>query len=168
MFEISWSELLILAIVTLVFVRPADLPVFMRTIGRYAGAMKRQAAEMRGHFDAAMREVELDAMKKEVQSLQTSVNAEVMGAKAALDDAASATVPVGEMRPNPLAPGSMLPPYVAPKPVQPAPVESAVADPATDSAPAAHPATDHAITGHAQVHAHEPPAGAGAAVRTET
>jgi sec-independent protein translocase protein TatB len=159
MFEISWSELLILAIVTLVFVRPADLPVFMRTIGRYAGAMKRQAAEMRGHFDTAMREVEFEAMKKEMETMQASVNAEVMGAKTALDDAASATVPVGEMRPNPLAPGSMLPPYVAPKPVQPVPVEDSAAH-----AAAAHPAPVHPTT----VHAHEPPAATDAAQRTET
>ena len=47
MFEISWSELLILAVVTLLFVGPKDLPIFLRTIGRYAGAPRRQAAEFR-------------------------------------------------------------------------------------------------------------------------
>jgi sec-independent protein translocase protein TatB len=135
MFEISWSELLILAIVTLVFVRPADLPVFMRTIGRYVGAMKRQAAEMRGHFDTAMREVEFEAMKKEMETMQASVNAEVMGAKTAIDEAAQ-TATVTELRPNPLAPGSTLPPYVPPKAVDPAP-EPVGAPIATHPAPAA-------------------------------
>ena len=125
MFEISWSELLILAIVTLVFVGPKDLPVFLRTIGKYAGVLKRQAAEMRGQFDAAMREVELDAMKKEMESMQSSVNAEVMGAKAAMEDAAKASEVIAEQRPNPLAPGSMLPPYVPPKPVPSASLEPA-------------------------------------------
>ena len=91
MFEISWSELLILAIVTLVFVGPKDLPVFLRTLGKYAGVIRRQASEIRSQFDEAMREAELDAMKKEVESLQTSVNAEVMGAQQSINDAAQAS-----------------------------------------------------------------------------
>ncbi len=41
MFDISWSELLILGIVTLVFVGPKELPVFLRTLGRYAGTVRR-------------------------------------------------------------------------------------------------------------------------------
>ncbi len=91
MFEISWSELLILAIVTLVFVGPKDLPVFLRTLGKYAGAIRRHASEIRSQFDEAMREAELDAMRKEVESLQTSVNAEVMGAQQSINDAAQSS-----------------------------------------------------------------------------
>lgn len=81
MFEISWSELLILGIVTLVFVGPKDLPVFMRTLGRYAGMARKQAAEFRSQFDQAMREAELDGMRKEFETMQNSVNSEIMGAK---------------------------------------------------------------------------------------
>lgn len=81
MFEISWSELLILAIVTLVFVGPKELPVFLRTLGRYAGTIRRHANEFRGQFDAAMREVELEAMKKEIEEMQTKINSEVMSAQ---------------------------------------------------------------------------------------
>jgi sec-independent protein translocase protein TatB len=94
MFEISWSELLILAIVTLIFVGPKELPVFLRTLGRYAGMVKRQAHEFRSQFDEAMREAELDAVTKEFDSMQASVNAEVMGAKQSLDDAVSQTTPL--------------------------------------------------------------------------
>ncbi len=78
MLEISWSELLILAVVTLLFVGPKELPVFLRTIGRYAGMMRRQANEFKSHFDAAMREAELAQMKEEMDKMQASVNAEVM------------------------------------------------------------------------------------------
>ncbi|MET0431835.1 MAG: Sec-independent protein translocase protein TatB [Hyphomicrobium sp.] len=66
MFDISWSELLILAIVTLVFVGPKELPVFLRTLGRYAGTVRRHANDFKAQFDAAMREAELDSMRKEV------------------------------------------------------------------------------------------------------
>ena len=91
MFDISFGELLILAIVTLVFVGPKDLPVFLRAIGKYAGIIRRQAAEIRTQFDEAMREAELDSMKKEVESMQKTVNTEVMGAEAAVKDASQAS-----------------------------------------------------------------------------
>jgi sec-independent protein translocase protein TatB len=84
MFDISWSELLILGIVTLIFVGPKDLPVFMRTLGRYAGAVKRQVGEVRAQFEVVVREAELDQMRKEVEGVQTSINAEVAGVKEAI------------------------------------------------------------------------------------
>jgi sec-independent protein translocase protein TatB len=94
MFEISWSELLILAIVTLIFVGPKELPVFLRTLGRYAGSIKRQANEFRSQFDAAMREAELDAVTKEFETMQASVNVEVMGAKQSLNEAVPYATPL--------------------------------------------------------------------------
>ncbi len=110
MFEISWSELLILAVVTLLFVGPKELPVFLRTIGRYAGTVRRHATEFRAQFDAAMREAELDSMKKEMESMQASVNAEVMSATKSFEEAGAAakfdpssiTTPVSAQG-NPLA-----------------------------------------------------------------
>ena len=91
MFEISWSEILILAIVTLVFVGPKELPAFLRTLGRYAGSIRKQAAEFRRHFDDAMREAELDQMKKEIEDMQAKINTEVMSAKSSINDAAAGT-----------------------------------------------------------------------------
>jgi sec-independent protein translocase protein TatB len=91
MFDISWSELLILGIVTLVFVGPKELPVFLRTLGRYAGMVRRHANEFKAQFDAAMREAELDSMRKEVAEMQTSINSEVMKAKSSIDEAGAAT-----------------------------------------------------------------------------
>jgi sec-independent protein translocase protein TatB len=90
MFDISWSELLILGIVTLVFVGPKELPVFLRTLGRYAGVVRRHANEFKAQFDAAMREAELDSMRKEVEQMQTSINSEVMKAKSSIDEAGAA------------------------------------------------------------------------------
>jgi sec-independent protein translocase protein TatB len=112
MFEISWSELLILAIVTLIFVGPKELPVFLRTLGRYAGSIKRQASEFRSQFDDAMREAELDSMKEEVEAMQASVNAEVMSAKSSFERAAA----------EPAAkPAAVLPPANTTRPPMPAP-----------------------------------------------
>ena len=51
MFDMSWSELLILAIVTLIFVGPKELPRLLSTLGRYAGVVRRHANEFRRYFE---------------------------------------------------------------------------------------------------------------------
>lgn len=93
MFEISWSELLVLGIVTLIFVGPKELPALMRTLGRYAGAVKRQANEFKAHFDDALREMELEEMRKEMEAMRDSVNSEVMKASRAIEDNATDRTP---------------------------------------------------------------------------
>ena len=69
MFDITSSKLLILGIVALLVIGPKDLPALLRTIGKYMGIIKRQAAEFRAQFDEAMRESELADLKKDVESL---------------------------------------------------------------------------------------------------
>ena len=73
MFDISWSELFILAVVTLILVGPKDLPRFLNTLGRYAGSVRRQASEFRAQFDEAMREAELTSLRKEVADVNAHI-----------------------------------------------------------------------------------------------
>jgi sec-independent protein translocase protein TatB len=80
MFDISWSELLILGLVTLIFVGPKELPRFLGQLGKYAGVVRRQANEFRAVFEQAMREAEIDQIQKDVRSVSD-------GVKASLDDA---------------------------------------------------------------------------------
>lgn len=86
MFDISWSELLILGIVTLIFVGPKELPVFLRTIGRYVGMVKRQAGEFREQFDSAMREAELDQLRKDMMNVKSDVESTVRDAGRSVED----------------------------------------------------------------------------------
>jgi len=69
MFDLTSSKLLLLGIVALLVVGPKDLPILLRTVGKYVGMIKRQAAEFRAQFDEAMRESELQALKKDVEGL---------------------------------------------------------------------------------------------------
>src|SRR5215468_5138668 len=69
MFDFTSSKLLILGIVALLVIGPKDLPGLLRTIGKYVGMIKRQAAEFRAQFDEAMRESELADLKRDVESL---------------------------------------------------------------------------------------------------
>jgi sec-independent protein translocase protein TatB len=69
MFDLTSSKLLLLGIVALLVVGPKDLPMLLRTLGKYIGMIKRQAAEFRSQFDDAMRDAELQQLKKDVESL---------------------------------------------------------------------------------------------------
>lgn len=77
MFDITSSKLLILAIVALIVVGPKDLPILLRTVGKYLGMIRRQAAEFRGQFDEAMREAELDQLRKEFEAAAREVHGTV-------------------------------------------------------------------------------------------
>ncbi len=101
MFDIGWSELVVIGVVALLVVGPKELPALLRTIGRYTGMIKRQANEFRSQFDEAMRETELDQLRKEVASLkheaestlrsaEQSVQTEFADAKSELDSVAAA------------------------------------------------------------------------------
>ena len=63
MFDIGWSELLVIAVVAIVVVGPRELPRLLRTFGHYAGKLKRAAFDFQRQFDDAMRESELDEMR---------------------------------------------------------------------------------------------------------
>jgi sec-independent protein translocase protein TatB len=69
MFDITSTKLLILGVVALLVVGPHELPGLLRTIGKYMGMIKRQAAEFRSQFDEAMRETEFADLKKEIETI---------------------------------------------------------------------------------------------------
>jgi sec-independent protein translocase protein TatB len=69
MFDLSWTELLVVAVVAIIVVGPKDLPRALRAVGRWTGKAKRMARDFRRQFDEALREAELDTIKKEVESV---------------------------------------------------------------------------------------------------
>ncbi len=81
MFDITSSKLLLLGIVALIVIGPKDLPVLLRTIGKYVGIIKRQAAEFRSQFEEAVRESELDQLKKDVESMGAEAEASMREAE---------------------------------------------------------------------------------------
>lgn len=74
MFDLTSGKLLLLGIVALIVLGPKDFPILLRTIGKYMGIIKRQADEFRAQFDEAMRESELDQIKKDVEGLGQDLN----------------------------------------------------------------------------------------------
>ena len=75
MFDIGWSEILVIAVVAVVVVGPKELPRMLRTFGKTMGTVRRTANDFKRQFDEALREAERQAdlgdAKATIQSIST-------------------------------------------------------------------------------------------------
>lgn len=69
MFDIGWSELLVIAIVALVVIGPKDLPQAFRVLGQWMAKARALARDFQGHVDDLMREADMQDMKREFQDM---------------------------------------------------------------------------------------------------
>ncbi len=70
MFDIGWTELLVIAIVLIVVVGPKDLPPMLRAFGKMTANLRKMAGEFRTQFDEALREADLDDVRKTIGDAQ--------------------------------------------------------------------------------------------------
>jgi len=87
MFDLDFSKMIVVGIVALAVIPPKDLPRVMRTVGQAVGKMRRMAAEFQGQFMDAMREADLESVRKELEALneKAKVEAELDAVKRELD-----------------------------------------------------------------------------------
>jgi sec-independent protein translocase protein TatB len=64
MFDIGWSELVVIGVVALIAIGPKELPGVLRMVGQWMGKARRMASEFQGQFNEAMREAEMADVKK--------------------------------------------------------------------------------------------------------
>ena len=77
MFDIGWSELVVIAVVALIAIGPKELPGVLRMVGQWMGKARKMASEFQGQFQEAMREAEMADLKKsfdEVKDVATGLN----------------------------------------------------------------------------------------------
>ena len=81
MFDIGFSELLVIGVVALIVIGPERLPRVARTIGHLAGRLQRYVADVKSDIN---REIELDelrkmrdSMQKAASEMETSVHSEL-------------------------------------------------------------------------------------------
>ncbi|QCE33609.1 hypothetical protein FAI41_08465 [Acetobacteraceae bacterium] len=67
MFGLSWSELVIIAIVTLVLVGPQDIPKVIKAISQAFNMAQKMGAEFRAHFNELAREVDIQELSKHLE-----------------------------------------------------------------------------------------------------
>ncbi|MHC6150261.1 Sec-independent protein translocase protein TatB [Bradyrhizobium elkanii] len=76
MFDIGWSELVVIAVVALIAIGPKELPGVLRMVGQWMGKARKMASEFQGQFQEAMREAEMADLKKsfdEVREAATGI-----------------------------------------------------------------------------------------------
>jgi sec-independent protein translocase protein TatB len=71
MFEIGWTEMLVIAVVMIVVVGPKDLPRMLRTFGKTTAKLRTMAGDFQKQFNEALKEAELDDVKKSVDELRS-------------------------------------------------------------------------------------------------
>lgn len=64
MFDIGAAELLVIVIVAILVIGPKDMPMAMRTAGRWIGKVRKVSSHFRTGIDAMVREAELEDMEK--------------------------------------------------------------------------------------------------------
>ena len=115
MFDIGYSELLVIAVVALIVIGPKDLPNVMRTVGGWVGRARGMARHFRSGVDTMMREAELAEMEKKWREDNERVMrdhplADPMGTMLPLDaPPAPPALPEGDVPPPEGAPPRDLP-----------------------------------------------------------
>ena len=78
MFDFAWSEIGVIAFVSVMVLGPKQLPETMRTVAKVMRKVKNLGSEFQGHLNEMVREAELDEVRQKVQQFsQTSITSEV-------------------------------------------------------------------------------------------
>ena len=115
MFDIGWSELLVIGVVAVVVVGPKELPRLMRTFGHYTGKIRAMANDFQRQFEDAVRDSEIDEVRKAMQDF----HAQASDATAAVDKplmVPKPSEPVPATAPAAIAPQPAPAPKAKPKP----------------------------------------------------
>jgi sec-independent protein translocase protein TatB len=147
MFDIGWSELLLIGIVALIAIGPKELPGALRTLGQWMAKVRRMASEFQNQFHEAMREAELADLKKEVDEMATKAQSyahfdPIDDIRKDIEKAASPPPDLDTLTDTAASPPPAATPPVATPPVATPPAATAPASPpaATETPPAVAPA----------------------------
>ena len=73
MLDIGWTEILVITVIALFVVGPKDIPKALRTVGIWIGKLKSLSREFQNTVDDAVRDSELDEVKKQIESARTDI-----------------------------------------------------------------------------------------------
>lgn len=76
MFDIGATELLVIAIVAILVIGPKDMPLALRTAGRWIGKVRRVSAHFRSGIDTMIREAEMEDMEKQWRERNAKIMAD--------------------------------------------------------------------------------------------
>ena len=104
MFDVGFSEMLVIAVVALIVIGPERLPKVARTIGHLVGRMNRYVSDVKADINREMELEELRKFKEQfqdtAQSVERTIHKELEGAQAGLDkldtEASANPAPLGQ------------------------------------------------------------------------
>ena len=67
----SWSEILVIAVVALIFIGPKELPAVLHKLGQATAKLRRSAEEFRRHFEDSVREAGYEDLHKNINDLRS-------------------------------------------------------------------------------------------------
>ena len=140
MFDVGWSELLLIGIVALIVVGPEDLPKMFRTLGRITARARSMAREFSSAMEDAAKSSGLDDAAKSLKEVNALTSKKALGLDA-LDRAADRFEKWDPLAPTRAeAAGSLLPDPSAP-------ADPFLSEAAATTPPAATSATAPSATG---------------------
>ena len=71
MFDIAWSELLLVAVIALIFIGPKELPAVLHSLGRMTAKLRRTADDFRRQFEDSVREAGYEDLHKNIQEFRS-------------------------------------------------------------------------------------------------
>ena len=74
MFDIGWSELVLIAVVALIVIGPKELPTVLRTFGQWVRKARKMAGEFQGQFQEALREAEMADLKQSFDEVREAAS----------------------------------------------------------------------------------------------
>lgn len=103
MFDLGWSELLIIGVLTVLIFGPKELPIVLRTVTRWLGKARSVAREFQRTMEEVARESELDEIRKTVRDSATEMKraGDPTGSFEGLFDVKSADIKPAGPRPQP-------------------------------------------------------------------
>ena len=104
MFDVSFSELLVIAVVALIVIGPEKLPKVARTVGALVGRMQRYVATVKEEVNRDTRFAELQQLQEEikrgVESTKASVAQSVQGLEKSIEHQVDGVMQAVDNKPN--------------------------------------------------------------------
>ena len=97
MFGLGWTEILVIAAIAVMIVPTKDLPALMRNVGQGIGKMRRMATQFQRELDTALRDEELDKLRRDVTQIGRDTERDLRNVGSQYQRDIKATTPVPEL-----------------------------------------------------------------------
>jgi sec-independent protein translocase protein TatB len=77
MLDIGWTELLVIAVVAIVFVGPKELPRLLRTVGGTVTKVRRMARDFQRQINDAVRDEELEKLQRDMAKTGRQLDSDI-------------------------------------------------------------------------------------------